>query len=286
MKSRFGDRKPLLLGRTVFLSASVPTRAPFAPPEGHQADATFAVEQAVTSLVRAVFAERGQFVFGGHPSISPLVAAIAGEYFPVQPSGALDPTSSTPGANGVPIVIYQSRAYQSVLPDETWEMQRFGFARIVWTDAVDGERFEPGAGWQCRRSLQAMRARLLNETKPATLVAIGGMQGVLDEAQAFGHRPASDGPKTAFAIHSTGGAAAMLAERRVEGPEWQDLRQMLDRPAWDPQALRVHAVDDEWRANNPTVAVSASDPRAHPVPPYPVIMQWLTQEIAKLPQGS
>src|SRR4051812_12552361 len=73
-----------LVGRTVFLSASKPTRKlDFLPPSDVPARETDReIEHAALSLARAVFAEGGGLVFGAHPSVSPLIASAASEYFP------------------------------------------------------------------------------------------------------------------------------------------------------------------------------------------------------------
>src|SRR5262249_59078396 len=56
-------------GDVIFLSASVPIR------EGWAEDAQPAeIEEAIVSIARAVFARNGRLLFGGHPSVSPLVA--------------------------------------------------------------------------------------------------------------------------------------------------------------------------------------------------------------------
>ena len=217
------ERPGLLRSHTVFLSASVPTRLPFE----RKPDAPFQVEQAVASLVRAVFAEDGRLVFGGHPSISPLVASIAAEYFPVRPAG-LTPSPNVPSsaAESAPVIIFQSRAYEGFLPGETWEMQRFGFARIVWIDEVDGERFNPELRGQrqCQQSLQKMRSALIEATVPTTLVAIGGMEGVLDEAQMFGQQTRG-GSLVVFTVRGTGGAAELIANKTIpDHPDWALLR--------------------------------------------------------------
>lgn len=265
------ERAGVLGGHTIFLSASVPTRAPFE----RRGDAAFHVEQAVTSLVRAVFAEDGRLVFGGHPSISPLVASIATEYFPVRPDGA-----------SPPIDIYQSRAYEGFLPDKTWDMQRFGFARIHWSDAVNGERFDPALpSLQCQDSLRAMRRMLLEESRPTALVAIGGMEGVLHEAQLCGQQ-GRDTPFVVFTVRETGGAAELLATGGIPArPEWALLRGAQTDPTYTPVTIRV--VDDEWRRTMPEAVerTDRPDPRARSVPPpYPVMMQWLVHEIATLPR--
>jgi hypothetical protein len=72
-------RPERLRGKSILLSASIP-----APERTDQYRSvplgSFEIDQAVISLARAVFSEGGQLVLGGHPSISPLIAMVAGEY--------------------------------------------------------------------------------------------------------------------------------------------------------------------------------------------------------------
>lgn len=161
-------------GDTIFLSASVPYRSPWTE-NAHASE----IEEAIVSLARAVFARGGRLVFGGHPSVSPLIASVAGEYFPPDPD-----------RRQRPIVTFQSRFFQDVLPNETMEMVRFGWSAIEWTPALPGTTVRDSAP-----SLALMRAAMLDiEGKaygrhglkpPAVMVAIGGMEGVRDEADAF-----------------------------------------------------------------------------------------------------
>jgi hypothetical protein len=239
-----------LEGRAVFLSASVPA------PESAEhyrrvADAHLEIEEAVISLARAVFSEGGTLVFGGHPAISPLVAMVAGEY--------LRPRAGAGTARGEPpIHIYQSRIFEGHLPQETPAMFRAGYARLHWTEAVDGERYDPDLPRDRPRypaSLRHMRETMIGESRPAAMVCIGGMEGVEQEVEIFARlRPAA--PIYTFA--ETGGAAALLAEAR---------------------AGSVRAIDRE-------VLARLAEVRGRPVAsatsvvPYPLIAQRLVAELA------
>jgi hypothetical protein len=236
-----------LANRTVFLSASVPApNRGFARPP----DAAFVVEQAVVGLARAVFAEGGRLVFGAHPSISPLVASVATEYR--QASAADGPR---------PVVIYQSRAFEEVLPNETWDLYRFGFADLLWTDAEGGEHYQPGdaASLQCPLSLRAMRTRMIKEQKPIAMVIAGGMDGVLEEFTLF-REHAERSP--IYAARDTGGAAARLLVEEGTAP-------------------RFHALEDEWLREGGSMGTRAElhDPRERFVPPWAAIMQWLVARL-------
>lgn len=244
-----------LAGDIVFLSASVPTREGYRRPS----EAAFEVEQAVVSLVRAVLAEDGRLVFGGHPSISPLVASVAAEY--IRP--VID-------ARAPRILIYQSRAFEHVLPDETWEMHQLGYAHIVWTPAVKGERFDPAVrSEQCLDSLQAMRTALLNETDPATMVAVGGMEGVEREVALFrAHAgPASGRRRAVYVVKTTGGAAEKLSA----APHAED-------------KVPIYVLEDRWAqatssAEQP-LGLSEHRGEHEAFTPYPAMMQWFVREIS------
>ena len=247
MKTLDNARATALADTCVFMSASVPTREEFR----RVPDAAFVIEQAVVALVRTVLAGGGRLVFGGHPSISPLVAAVAGEY--VLPAPGKNDEPFTPRENR--ITIYQSRAYEAVLPDETWDMHRLGYARIRWTRRMNGERFDPTKkSPQCPKSLALMRQTMLEETKPRLMVAIGGMDGVIDEARLFrqyGNQRPELHPRL-YVLGTTGGAA----------------EQLVAAPTAD--APPVHSLEREWTK---ATGVPLGDDTQFL--PYLVMFQWL-----------
>jgi len=184
---------PRLRGKSIFLSASVPA-------EGsgfHRLD--LYVDEAVMTLARTVFAEGGQLVFGGHPSISPLVLTIASEYAGLH-------ERSEPMA-----LIYQSTIFSSIIPEKTSMMETMGYGRIVWTPAAEGEvlrRDQATGRYIVPKSLEIMRRQMIAETMPVAFVAAGGMEGVEDEVRIFRElRPAG----RVYALAETGGVAAQLA---------------------------------------------------------------------------
>ncbi len=248
------DTPQRLHGKSVFLSASVPdparderfSRIP---------DAAFQIEQAVVSLARAVFSEGGRLVFGGHPSISPLVATVAGEYrAPNLAEGG--------GERSRPqVAIYQSEAFRESLPQDTDLLIRLGLADEHWIEAVEGERFIPGQGSahdQCPRSLQLMRERLLTDTDPVAMVCIGGMDGVLIEADMFGSLPSH---RPIFTLAYTGGAASLLPEE--EG------HQVVPIDVEVTRELPLRGEDESELAKG--------EIKVHP---YPLIMQTIIDRIA------
>lgn len=99
--------------RPVLLSASFPSGRRgerFAP---YDADA---VADAVTALVAAVFAANGRIVFGGHPTITPLVLRMAADHAAQQA-----------------VSVYQSEEFRDLITEPTRELERLGFGTIVST---------------------------------------------------------------------------------------------------------------------------------------------------------
>jgi hypothetical protein len=178
----------------IFLSASVP--GPSQPEYYEMGARPRTIESAVTALTTSVLARGGRLVFGGHPTISPMVALAA-----LQSRG--------PGPGGEPpVAIYQAEPYRNILPDETWTLFRTGVARIEWTPAVDGETVAPGKP-PPQKSLARMRERMLEGEQPVAMVCIGGMKGIVDEFEMFQTR--REGFPTII-LAGTGGASRHLAE--------------------------------------------------------------------------
>jgi hypothetical protein len=175
----------------LFLSASVPNEK---QPEFLKWGVhPLAVKDAVTTLVRLCLQHQATLVFGGHPSISRVVAPIV-----------LEKIGSESTAEPL-VYVYQSEAYRGQLPDETDALSRAGAARIVWTPTVadDDGRFS--------QSLELMRQQMIREQAPEAIVRIGGMQGVLDELEEFKRQFPE---RRAYVVPETGGAALLLARGR------------------------------------------------------------------------
>jgi hypothetical protein len=179
--------KPLDLAcRFIFLSASIPsgdraTRHVEARP-GDVADA-------VVAIVRGVLTGRGRLVFGGHPTISPLVLMVAAEHSTRDPSR---------------VMIYQSRLFASLVTDETLRLEREGYATIRWTGAVPGD--PPELGLERLASLEVMRIAMLHEVKPVAAFFVGGKEEgtTLEYVLARHLLPGSP----IFCVAGPGGAAA------------------------------------------------------------------------------
>ena len=208
----------ILHGHRIFISASLPSdhRSPkFTVDREHVGW----IEDAVIATTRAVLENGGRLVLGGHPSIVPLVAMVAGEYT----RRKLDPERSiyddirdddAPGSS-VPLVdVFQSRAFERYLPSETSAMCEAGLANIHWVESLNNEMFDPSklGEPQCERSLRVMRETLLNSTKPTALVGMGGMEGLLEEFRMFSKMCC--GP--VYLFRSTGGMARIISNELQE----------------------------------------------------------------------
>lgn len=161
----------------VFLSAGVPD-----PTAAHfvgDADSV-AISSAVSALLQVTLGRR-KLVWGGHPSITPMVWAFCD-------SMGID--------YGEWVLLYQSRRFEDDFPEEN---QRF--QNVIYTDRV---------GDDIPASLAAMRSRMLQENRFNAAVFIGGMGGILDEFQLFRrHAPNA----AVLPIMSTGGAARLLGQQ-------------------------------------------------------------------------
>ena len=226
----------------VLLSGSVPDRYPFVA-GARPTD----IEEAIVSLARAVFSRGGRMIFGGHPSVSPLIASIAGTYFPPDPN-------RPPHLR--PIVTFQSEFFRDRLPDESWALYRMGWSAIEWTETVDQDR---------NASLLLMRRDMLGVPgfseaaiernriePPRAMVAIGGMEGILEETRIILSESSWDLPL--YAVASGGGAASQLAR------------------VWPERVRGLEAVFQE--ANAAYLPPETSGPV-----PYAAMMQWLVDSL-------
>lgn len=191
-------------GRHVFLSASFPS--------GDRGEAVrpydpFAVADAVTALVRAVLSRDGKLLFGGHPTITPLVLSIAMER---RSKHSVD--------------VFQSERFRTQVTPETQRLSDHGFGKIHWT--VGDRDLDP--------SLQAMRRQMLMFGRIAGAVFVGGMDGIKEEHRLFGH-VLPDVPR--IPMRGPGGAAAQLRAEDAEVPE--HLARRLDSRVYPLLASRI-----------------------------------------------
>ena len=198
-------------------------------------------------------------MFGGHPAISPLVAMVVGEYR--EPRFA----ESAEERSAAPVEIFQSRAFDGYLPDETLLMYRLGYASITWVEAVDDERFAPELEDEtpCPKSMAKMRARMLDQSIPDAMVCIGGMEGVEDEVKMMLEKR----PQTPiYVLETTGGAARLLRDSYPGSVRLIDTEviERVERLRADLRPRDARAQETEHRA----------------LIPYPLVMQTIVEEIS------
>lgn len=187
------DARPELFERpAIFLSASVPylrdrDNPAKLPPGYREADNRRWVDtaeerrirKAVSQLCRFAFRHDVDLVFGGHPAITPMV---------------LESARIFGGEERKRVVVFQSLFFETEIPEETYNLARWDLGTPLWT-AKEGSRWT---------SLTTMRREMLASPNLIAAVFVGGMEGLLQEAELF----PSDG--LCFAVGSTGGAARDL----------------------------------------------------------------------------
>lgn len=235
-----------LHGVSIFLSASVPTperrdeyaRIPEAP---------LRIEEAVLCVARAIFMEGGTLVFGAHPSISPLVARVVDDYYLPAPAEKNDSRTDDQNQWRNPrVIIFQSRVWEEYWAEATKRLElNHELVKVEWIDAQAGETVNPAIKNrpQAQKSLEKMRVAMIGNTSPVAMIAIGGMQGVLNEASIFNKIYPQ---RLIYTLATTGGAAALLAKQsygdRVHvfdhgaadlvSKFWEDQEQLETRKQW------------------------------------------------------
>lgn len=136
--------------KPVFLSASIPNRAPYMGTFD-----PYLIREAILALVSVVTPE-ADLVFGGHPAISPLVEHAA----------------ATLGTKHR-VYIFQSEFFRGALPPEALRFQN-----LRWV----------GAGTDRDSSLFAMRQEMIGFRPFGAGVFVGGMEGVHEEQAIYYHR--------------------------------------------------------------------------------------------------
>ncbi|MDN7631634.1 hypothetical protein [Burkholderia cenocepacia] len=160
----------------IFLSASIPK-----PGREYYGTADpLLIHAAVRALVILLLGRR-HIVWGGHPSITPMVSAAC--------VGLGVPYESV-------VTLYQSRLFQKSFPIEN---SRFGNLVLIDAEA------------DMSTSLEALRRRMLGDFKYEAAVFIGGMNGILDEHNMF---RAMHPNATVLVVPRPGGAAEDLAKSK------------------------------------------------------------------------
>lgn len=248
-----------LRGRTILLAASIPL------PESDARyrrirRAHFEIDQAVISLARAVFSQGGQIVLRGVPAMSMLVGMVAGEYR--EPSLAERSSEERPTAS---VEVFESGSFAESPSEQALVMYRLGHVRL---NRVEG-------GGERRRAeehpggLGHLREEMIERTSPIAMVCIGGSSEERADFEAFAHLRRG-APVYVFAL--TGGAAASIAERSDDDNVVRRIDQEILEEVSTLRA-KYRGGDEE---NRPRI-----DPEEQPVIPYPLIAQWIVDEISE-----
>jgi hypothetical protein len=176
----------------IFLSAGVPD--PKRGPQYAKTADSVAINAAVSSLVHVTLGRR-LLVWGGHPTITPMIWVVA-EAFGVDYRHW--------------VKLYQTRYFEDEFPEDNER-----FRNITYTEAVQGDR---------DKSLEAMRKRMFTDQRFIAAVFIGGMRGIIDEFEMF--QTLQPKARTVPVI-STGGAVLELANR-IPTTEQDELTNDLD----------------------------------------------------------
>lgn len=122
-------------------------------------EAHIEINEAIVSMARAVFYEEGRIVFSGEPTISLMLALIAGEY--IQPRFVEGESIDQREERNIPLInVYQPK-YKKMFVEEMEFLESIGY--ISFREKIDSYVFK--------------------ELKPVAAVCIGGMEDVEDDLE-------------------------------------------------------------------------------------------------------
>jgi len=164
----------------VFLSASIPSID--RDKKFYDTADIIAIRDSVRALGTVVI-PNAHLVWGGHPSITPLIRYV------------MQRMSSNLKQH---VTLYQSLYFEDKFP-----VDNFDFENIILTSKVIHNQKE---------SLNIMRSRMIKENDFSAGIFIGGMEGVLEEYELFvQHHPTS----IILPIASTGAGAKIIYENNI-----------------------------------------------------------------------
>jgi hypothetical protein len=166
------------MSEAIFLSAGVPD--PLRGPKFAETANVVAITSAVAALVYVTLGRR-QLVWGGQPSITPMIWFMAQE---------IDVDY------GRWVTLYQSNFFKDEFPEDNER-----FRNVIFTDDVNNDR---------EASLLSMRKRMFSEREFSAAVFIGGMGGIVSEYEMFRDLQPN---ASVIPVVSTGGASLEVASR-------------------------------------------------------------------------
>jgi hypothetical protein len=169
----------------VFLSASIPY--PDRDKKYYDTADIVSIRDAVRALATVII-PNAHLVWGGHPSITPLIRFV------------MDKMNVDLKKH---VTLYQSLFFEEYFPPDN-----FAFENIVLTEKRNNRD----------ESLELMRSKLINENDFKVGIFIGGMKGINDEYLMFKERHPN---ALILPIASTGAAARILYENQ---PQVYDIR--------------------------------------------------------------
>ena len=186
-----------LKGKYIFLSSSLPSadRNPTYYINTNPLD----IINAIISIVENILKMDGNLIFGGHPTISPLILKVAMKF------GSSKKHENNPER----IQIYQSKYFESIISKYTEELLDLRLGEILWTKNIDNNR---------ELSLNQMRVQMLKEHNISAGIFVGGMEGIEEEFNLFKEFYPQN---PIYLIGSSGGATKQLYEKYFqEEKEW------------------------------------------------------------------
>lgn len=164
----------------VFLSASIPY--PDRDKKFYDTADIVSIRDAVRALATVVI-PKAQLVWGGHPSITPLIRFV------------MDKMNVDLKRH---VTLYQSLFFEDKFPPDN-----FAFENVVLTEKKNNRD----------ESLELMRRKLINENDFKVGIFIGGMEGINDEYLMFKEKHPN---ALILPIASTGAAAKILYENQPQ----------------------------------------------------------------------
>jgi len=177
--------------KNIFLSASTPL--PERDPKFYNTSDIIAIRDSVIALATSVI-PRHRLVWGGHPSITPLINYVSQKL-------ELDIQEH--------IAIYQSKFFERFYPEDNNQ-----FENIFQTENL-GERDD---------SLLLMRETMFNSCQFSAGIFIGGMDGVVDEYKLFRQLQ----PEALIIVLESTGAAAKIIYDELLPEEFKNERLVKD----------------------------------------------------------